>query len=98
VDTIAAIDEEIKATGFPVIPYRGRRSKAELDLEKHITYVKERYGHPIRVHRRELAKAKEMGKEREFIAAMDEWHTECSRRTQDTDFEAQQEDKGEEAE
>lgn len=44
VERIQALDLEIQETGYPVSPYKGRRSKNELIYVKFIREIKEHYG------------------------------------------------------
>lgn len=71
---IAGLDAELKEMGLPVIPYRGRRSAAEVDLGKLIKEAKEKHESPQRVPREMWKRAKALGMEQQFSDAMDQWY------------------------
>jgi len=101
VDSIADVDKEIAKTGYPILEYRGRRSKSKVNYERFLQKVKDFYQHPRRVGRDMFEEAKKIGKEVQFEDDMKEWVKEkdaetIARTQQGQDFEAGEEDKEEE--
>lgn len=73
---LTEVDRLIGETGYPVLHYKGRRSKVSVEFGKFVEAVKSRYGSEMRVPKKVFTQAREMGKEAEFRKAMDNWHDE----------------------
>ncbi len=93
VERISELDLLITNTGYPVIHYTGRRSSALVAFGKFVKSVRDKYKSERRVPASLFTRAKEMGMESEFRAAMDEWHKEeTERASSGKDYESQEED------
>lgn len=96
VDRVAELDKQIIATGYPVLQYRGRRSKSKINYERFVQEVKDFYKAPQRVHHDMYEAARKIGMEDQFKKDMDEWLEEKQKvaiERQGEDFEAGEEDK-----
>ncbi len=97
IERITALDESIRATGYPVIPYAGRKGVTLVSFDKFVAKVKEHYGHPLRVGQDMHEEAKRMGMGKQFDQAMREWEEEVRTKAYEqtrtgSDYESQQED------
>lgn len=96
---ILVLDKEIGETGYPAIPYKGRKSKMDTRYEIFLRQVKDRYGDPRRVPRSVRKEFVEMGMEERFNRDLNTWYEEKAAATiesQGSDYETEQEDKEEE--
>lgn len=73
---IQQLDAEIAETGYPVIPYKGRQSQADIDFRHLVETTKSSYRHPRRVPVAVWEKARGLGMEPQFNEAMDNWQQE----------------------
>lgn len=72
-ERIGELDKLIAATGYPIVKYKGRRSRVIVDLDKFVKEVKAKYGSEMRVPRSIFDKAINMGVEGAFRLEMDKW-------------------------
>lgn len=99
VDRIAELDREIGKTGYPVLQYRGRRSRSKINYARFLNEVKAHYEDPRRVPRSMYEEARKIGLEEQFAKDMDTWLEEKQQEAiarQGQDYEANQEDKEDE--
>lgn len=95
-DRIHVLDEQIAATGHPVLQYRGRKSKTKMTYERFLQDVKKHYQAPERVGKDMRDEAEKIGMLEQFNKDMDTWFYEKQRATierQGKDFETSQEDR-----
>jgi hypothetical protein len=98
IERIAEIDKQIIATGYPVLQFRGRRSKTKMTYDRFVQDVKNHYKHPLRVSKDMYTEAEKIGMLEQFRKDMEAWLDERNAETvarQGEDFEASQEDKEE---
>jgi len=96
---ISGLDGQIRDTGYPIIPYVGRRSGMDIVYEEFLGRVKERYKDPRRVTRQIREEFVKMGMEERFNQDMEAWYNEKTTATieqQGSDYETEQEDKEDE--
>lgn len=89
VDKIDRISKQVEATGFPISGY-GRRSKNDLDFDRFVNMMKERWTAPTDIKRRletqvswaieQLASNGIVGKEEAIEAVLVEWQEEVNKR------------------
>ena len=87
---IAEVDKDIEATGYPLLYHKGRRSKAEVEFDKFIGEVKDKYKSEMRVPKEVWDEAELMGFGTKFNEEMGKWRKEDL--TGDTSTETQTED------
>ena len=97
---LTEVDRLIGETGYPILHYKGRRSKSMIEFEKFIEEEKEQYGTEMRVPKKVFDQAKDTGMEAEFKSEMNKWRKEETQQvtSRPKHYEDIQEDEGEKEE
>ena len=96
---ISGLDGQIRDTGYPAIPFKGRRSRMDTRYEKFLSEVKERYKDPRRVPKRVRNEFTKMGMEERFNRDMNTWYDEnvaTAQEAQGSDWETEHTDEEDE--
>ncbi len=83
VERISGLDNQIRETGYPAIPYKGRKSKMDTVYEDFLKRVKERYKDPRRITRQIREEFVKMGMEERFNHDLNAWYKEKVKKAQE---------------